>query len=297
MAEHDVRFADGAAYERNMGTWSRLAGEVFLDWLAPASGLQWIDIGCGSGAFTELLFDRCAPAEVQGIDPSAGQLAFARARSAARVAEFRQGNATALPFAEDRFDAAVMALVIFFVPDPAKGVAEMVRAVVPGGLVASYAWDMAGGFPMGLIQAEMRTMGLNPPRAPSCGTSRMDTLRELWTAAGLQAVETRESRYREHLLISTTFGRRACWGRPLPRSSPQCRRGTPNSLKSGCECAYRRMPQVASPTLHGLTPLWVVNRNKNRKRKSRMIVENSFHSHGAKVQKESLRDRPALPHP
>ncbi len=34
-----------------MGAWSRLAGEIFLDWLAPRSGLRWIDIGCGNGAF------------------------------------------------------------------------------------------------------------------------------------------------------------------------------------------------------------------------------------------------------
>jgi ubiquinone/menaquinone biosynthesis C-methylase UbiE len=200
MAEHDIRFADGAAYERNMGTWSRLAGEVFLDWLAPGPGLRWIDVGCGSGAFTELLIDRCAPAEVHGIDPSEGQLSFARARSAVRAAEFRHGDATALPFPDDRFDAVVMALVIFFVPDPAKGVAEMVRVAAPGGLVASYAWDMAGGgFPMGVIQAEIRTIGLNPPVAPSCGASRMETLQELWTTAGLQSVETRE------ITVSRTF--------------------------------------------------------------------------------------------
>jgi trans-aconitate methyltransferase len=70
MAEQQIRFDDGAAYERMMGTWSRLAGDIFLDWLAPRPGLRWIDIGCGSGAFTELLVERCAPAEVQGIDPS-----------------------------------------------------------------------------------------------------------------------------------------------------------------------------------------------------------------------------------
>ena len=36
MAELQIRFDDGAAYERMMGTWSRLAGDIFLDWLAPA---------------------------------------------------------------------------------------------------------------------------------------------------------------------------------------------------------------------------------------------------------------------
>ena len=86
-----------------------------------------------------------------------------------------------------------MALVIFFVPDPAKGVDEMVRVVRPGGLVAAYAWDMfGGGFPGEPIHAEMRAMGLNYLRPPRPEASRIDMLRELWTDAGLDTVETRD---------------------------------------------------------------------------------------------------------
>lgn len=193
MVEREIRYDDGAAYERYMGNWSRLAGETFLDWLALPSDLRWIDVGCGNGAFTELLVERYKPAEVQGIDPSEAQLAFARVRPAARVAEFRQGSAMVLPFSKDRFDAAVMALVIFFVPDPAKGVAELVRVACPGGTVAAYAWDMlGGGFPLEPIQAEMRAMGLKPVLPPSSGASRMEALRSLWMDAGLDAIETRE---------------------------------------------------------------------------------------------------------
>ena len=193
MAELQIRFDDGAAYERMMGVWSRLAGEIFLDWLAPLAGLRWIDVGCGNGAFTELIVERHGPAEIQGIDPSEGQLAFARARPAARVAELRQGDAMALPFSADRFDAAVMALVIFFVSDPAKGVAEMARVVCPGGMVVTYVWDVfGGGFPPEPIHAEMRALGLAPLRPPRSDVSRMEALRDLWTGANLDAVETRE---------------------------------------------------------------------------------------------------------
>ena len=115
MAECQIRFNDGAAYERMMGTWSRIAGAIFIDWLAPPSGLRWIDVGCGNGGFSELLVERCAPAEVQGINPSEAQLAFARTRPAARLGppKFDRGDAIALPLSDDAFDAATMALVIF----------------------------------------------------------------------------------------------------------------------------------------------------------------------------------------
>ena len=189
-----IRYDDGAAYERMMGTWSRLAGETFLDWLAPRSGLRWIDVGCGNGAFTELLVERCTPAEVQGVDPSEGQLAFARTRPAARVAQFRRADAMALPFAAGTFDAAVMALVIFFVPDPAKGVSEMARVVGPGGTVATYVWDIfGGGFPQEVIHAEMRAIGLDPPRPSQPNASHITALRDLWTGAGIG--EGRDARY------------------------------------------------------------------------------------------------------
>lgn len=190
---NQIRFNDGATYERYMGKWSQLAGEAFLDWLAPSSRLRWLDIGCGNGAFTELIAERWAPASIDGIDPSEAQLTYARTRPALRLAEFRQGDAMALPFPADAFDAVVMALVIFFLPDSAKGVAEMARVVRPGGIVAAYAWDMVGGgFPYGALQVEMRAMGVAVPSAPSPGASQLEALRDLWTGAGLEDVETRE---------------------------------------------------------------------------------------------------------
>jgi SAM-dependent methyltransferase len=193
MSASAIRFNDGAAYEQGMGRWSRLAGDIFLDWLAPPTGQRWVDVGCGSGAFTELLVQRCAPAETHGVDPSDAQLAFARTRPGASSAAFQQGDAMALPFPDNRFDAAVMALVIFFVPEPAKGVAEMVRVVRPGGTISAYAWDLSGGgFPFEPILSEFRALGIAPPLPPSPNASRIDILSGLWTGAGLEAVRTRE---------------------------------------------------------------------------------------------------------
>lgn len=193
MTQEPIRFNDGQAYERGMGIWSQLAGEVFLDWLAPDAGLRWVDVGCGNGAFTELVVQRCKPLETQGIDPSDAQLAFARTRPGAAGARFLQGDAMALPFPDDRFDSAVMALVIFFVPQPAKGLAEMARVVGPGGTVAAYAWDiLGGGFPFHPVHSELRAIGFNPPLPPSVEASRTEALRALWTGAGLESVESRE---------------------------------------------------------------------------------------------------------
>jgi ubiquinone/menaquinone biosynthesis C-methylase UbiE len=193
MTQQPISFTDGEAYERGMAPWSQLVGEAFLDWLAPQSGLRWLDIGCGNGAFTELLTQRCAPSETQGIDPSEAQIAFACTRPAARNATFRLGDAMALPFEVGRFDAAVMALVLFFVPDPARGVAEMTRIAAPGGAIAAYVWDVfGGGIPTSPIQAELLEFGILPAHPPSAGASRMEALRGLWTDAELEAVETRD---------------------------------------------------------------------------------------------------------
>jgi SAM-dependent methyltransferase len=192
LDQPQIRFDDGAAYEDFMGKWSQLVGDVFLQWLAPAAGWRWIDVGCGNGAFTAKLVERCAPLSVHGVDPSPAQLAFARERFAPGAAEFALGDAMQLPCADRAFDAAVMALVLFFVPEPAQGVAEMARVVRPGGSVSAYAWDiLGGGFPIVAMHEEMAALGTQPMWPPSVAAAHLDAMRTLWEGAGLIEVETR----------------------------------------------------------------------------------------------------------
>ena len=247
-AAPQVRFDDGASYEQFMGAWSRLAGDVFLDWLAPPSGWRWVDVGCGNGAFTELLVTRCAPLEVQGIDPSEEQLAFARTRLANPPAEFVAGDALALPWRDDTFDAAVQALVIFFVPDAARSVAEMARVVRPGGSVSAYAWDiLGGGFPFAALQEEMAAIDAPPPWPPSVAASRMDVLQELWDGAGLVQVATREISVQRTFADFETYWKIARTG---PRLAPTIAGMTADRLDALRERLRRRLPADPAGRIH-----------------------------------------------
>ena len=192
MSDAGALFTDGKAYERLMGRWSRLVGEQFLDWLAIPKGLRWLDVGCGNGAFTEVLIARSAPTSVAAVDPSEGQLSYARTRAEAKMAEFQVADAQALPFPNASFDVAEMALVIAFVPDAAKAVAEMARVVRPGGWVATYMWDiLGGGFPLHPIHVALEALGIATPTRPNAPATQEPVMRTLWENAGLDAVETR----------------------------------------------------------------------------------------------------------
>jgi ubiquinone/menaquinone biosynthesis C-methylase UbiE len=191
MDQADKVFTDGESYERLMGRWSRLVGEGFLDWLDVPIGLRWLDVGCGNGAFTEEIIARRAPAAVTAIDPSEDQLAYARARASAKIADFQVGDAQKLAFGDGSFDVAIMALVISFLPDPDKAAAEMARVARPGGWVASYMWDIpGGGTPVDAIYVSMESMGMTSVRPLNPAVSRREVMQELWEKAGLASVET-----------------------------------------------------------------------------------------------------------
>jgi len=200
MSESTIRFDDAQAYENYMGIWSRSAGGQFLEWLSPVSGQAWADIGCGNGAFTQVLVDRYQPQSIQGFDPSPQQIAYAQTRFPPGLAHFQQGDAMALPLPDACVDQAVMALVIFFVPEPARGVKEMARVLRPGGSASAYAWDiLAGGFPWAAMQDAIRSIGLTPALPPSPSASELPEMEQLWRAAGFVEVQTRV------LLVERTF--------------------------------------------------------------------------------------------
>lgn len=186
-------FDDGAAYEQMMGRWSALVAEPCLDWLALPEGLEWLDDGCGNGSFTEVLMSRQKPSSVVGVDPAPAQLDFARRRAGTRGVRFLEGDAQALPLPDASVDAAVMALVLFFLPDPAQGLRELVRVVRPGGTIAAYHWDIAGGgLPLQPILDAARAEGNSIQEPPSAWVASLEMSGALWRDAGLVDVQTRQ---------------------------------------------------------------------------------------------------------
>jgi SAM-dependent methyltransferase len=137
-------FHVGQAYESYVGRWSRSVAGVLIDWLAlPVRG-RWLDVGCGTGALTEIILSRTAPTGVTGIDCSEGFVAHARRHLRDGRANFKSGNAEAMPFRDGAFDAILSGLVLNFIPHPEKAIAEMRRTLRAGGTAAVYVWDYAG---------------------------------------------------------------------------------------------------------------------------------------------------------
>ncbi|HET8984651.1 MAG TPA: methyltransferase domain-containing protein, partial [Trueperaceae bacterium] len=144
MAGRSDLWGGADPYERYMGRWSRRVAPTFLDWLGMPPGRDWVDVGCGTGALSSAIIDRCEPASVVGIDRTAQFLDVARARIQDERFETIVADADALPNHDGAFGAAVSGLVLNFVADKDRAVAEMVRVTRPGGSVGLYVWDYAG---------------------------------------------------------------------------------------------------------------------------------------------------------
>jgi SAM-dependent methyltransferase len=193
MPETDpaYRFNDGAAYERFMGRWSRGAGKVFLDWIAPARGARWLDVGCGTGSFTELIVNMRSPAQVFAIDPEQSQIDHARNGPMADRAHFKVGDAEALPFADGTFDIVVSGLVLNFIPDAARALLEMRRVARRGGTVGGYVWDFAAELsPTWPMRLGLRELGALVAPTPGADNSSLTGLNALFERAGLEGVAT-----------------------------------------------------------------------------------------------------------
>src|SRR5687767_6524302 len=122
-----------------MGRFSTPLAPLFADLVEVRAGGRVLDVGCGPGVLTAELVARYGPDRVDAIDPTPPFVAAARERLPG--VNVRVGAAEDLPYADATYDAAFAQLVVHFMKDPARGLAEMVRVTRHGGTVAACVWD------------------------------------------------------------------------------------------------------------------------------------------------------------
>jgi SAM-dependent methyltransferase len=139
-----MRFtAPAEHYDRFMGRYAPSLAAAFADAAGVTTGMRVLDVGCGPGGLTGELVARAGAEHVAAIDPAPQFAEACRARHPG--ADVQVGGAEALPWEDDRFDAALCQLVIAFMRDPEQGLRQMRRVTRPGGTVAACMWDVAGG--------------------------------------------------------------------------------------------------------------------------------------------------------
>jgi SAM-dependent methyltransferase len=195
LASGYERWAGSDAYERYIGRWSRRVADQFVEWLDVPPGHRWLDVGCGTGALSEAIIRRSAPASLIGLDPVEAFIGRAAAALTDPRASFRIASAADTGLPEGASDVVVAGLVLNFVPDVDAALAEWRRVLAPGGVVGTYVWDYARG--MGFIRAFWDAAVAVDPAAAALdqgaqrGIAAEGQLEAAVRAAGFVAVEAR----------------------------------------------------------------------------------------------------------
>jgi len=198
------------AYDRFMGSWSRLLAPELADLAGIGPGQRVLDVGCGPGALTTELVSRLGAEHIAAVDPSESFVAAARERHPG--VDIRQASAEALPYPDGGFDAALAQLVVHFMTDPVAGLREMARVTRAGGVVAACVWDYADGRgPLGPFWEAAREIDPDAADESRLAGARQGHLTDLLKAAGLAEVDE------VGLSVSRDFPDFDAWWQPFTR--------------------------------------------------------------------------------
>ena len=201
--QHDA-WSAGRSYDHYMGRWSRAVASLFVAWLDQPGGLDWVDVGCGTGALSATVIADGAPRSVVGIDPSEGFVQHARDAVADTRARFEVATAEALPLDDKSVDVVTSGLAYNFVHDRPAALREFRRVARPGATISFCVWDYPGGG-IGFIDAFWKAAVSVDPNAKALDeASRFpfctaDTLRSELNASGLRNAEV------EPIEVATRF--------------------------------------------------------------------------------------------
>jgi ubiquinone/menaquinone biosynthesis C-methylase UbiE len=135
--EHEGWETVSDGYEQHFARLTSQTVEPLLDAAGVARGMRVLDVCTGPGLLAGATVRRGA--EAVGLDFSGNAVEIARRNVPG--AEFLQGDAQALPFTSESYDAVLCGYGIIHVPDPEKALAEMRRVLRPGGRLAASVWQ------------------------------------------------------------------------------------------------------------------------------------------------------------
>jgi SAM-dependent methyltransferase len=185
-------FAVSAGYERFMGRWSRLLAPAYITFAGVRNGDDVLDVGSGTGSLAATVEEGMPASEVVGVDPSEGFIAYAQKNAKSPRVRFEVGDAQALKFKDASFDNTLALLVMNFVPDENKAVAEMRRVTRAQGTVSACVWDYDAGMQMLRFfwdEAVALDPAIEPKDERHMKLSRQGQLGDLWKKAGLTNVK------------------------------------------------------------------------------------------------------------
>jgi ubiquinone/menaquinone biosynthesis C-methylase UbiE len=181
------------SYEQLMGRWSRRLARPFLDFAGLEPGERVLDVGCGTGSLTFTIPEVADVLSIDGIDFSETYVDAARERNADPRITIARGDVCELPFPDDSFDRTLALLMLHFVPESERALAEMTRVTKPGGIVAAAVWDSFGGMPIQRMFWDTAAI-LDPAAAKIRGETyfkpltRRGEMGALWRKTGLDRV-------------------------------------------------------------------------------------------------------------
>jgi SAM-dependent methyltransferase len=185
-------FAASAGYERFMGRWSRLLAPAYIAFAGVKNGDRVFDVGTGTGSLAAIVEASMPASEVVGVDPSEGFIAYAQKNAKSPRVRFEVGDAQALKFKDASFDNTLALLVMNFVPDENKAVAEMRRVTRAQGTVSACVWDYDAGMQMLRFfwdEAVALDPAIEPKDERHMKLSRQGQLGDLWKKAGLTNIK------------------------------------------------------------------------------------------------------------